>query len=29
MNATVRDVMTASVVAVRGDTSFKDMAASS
>ena len=27
MNATVRDVMTASVVAVRGDTSFKDMAA--
>lgn len=27
MNATVRDVMTASVVAVRSDTSFKDMAA--
>src|SRR5450755_2420038 len=27
MNATVRDVMTATVVAVRGDTSFKDMAA--
>jgi len=26
MNATVSDVMTASVVAVRGDTSFKDMA---
>jgi CBS domain-containing protein len=26
MNATVRDVMTASVVAVRGDTSFKDLA---
>ena len=27
MNVTVRDVMTASVVAVRGDTSFKDLAA--
>ena len=27
MNATVRDVMTARVVAVRGDTSFKDLAA--
>lgn len=27
MNATVRDVMTASVVAGRGDTPFKDMAA--
>ena len=27
MNATVRDVMTTSVIAVRGDTSFKEMAA--
>ena len=27
MSTTVRDVMTTSVIAVRGDTSFKEMAA--